>query len=356
MNRVSDKALVRELVNTLAKKGLRHVVASPGSRNAPLVISFNRHPDVHCISIPDERAAAFFALGIAQYLNTPVALVCTSGTAGLNYGPALAEAYYQMLPIIAITTDRPIEYTDQEDGQTIDQKNIFANYVKASFQFPQEAHHKDNIWHANCMTNEAYNKSVFPQFGPVHINIPLREPLYSFQNNKGTYRTVELVRNADELNKHAVIDLRKEIENYYRIMILNGQLKPKAPLDGLIQKASLRSDTVVLAESLSNFSGEKVIPCIDRTLLSIAEKDLEKYCPDLLITFDGPVISKKIKAFLRKYRPKEHWHIGNHRTDLDTYQSLTKSIMCSRTFFVREVLNAAQTKNLLSLNCGTTDI
>ncbi len=345
MNRVSDKALVRELVNTLAKKGLRHVVASPGSRHAPLVISFNRHPDVHCTSIPDERAAAFFALGIAQYLNTPVALVCTSGTAGLNYAPALAEAYYQMLPLIAITSDRPVEYTDQADGQTIDQKNIFSNYVKASFQFPQEAHHEDNIWHANRIANEVYNKSIYPQFGPVHINIPLREPLYGLKSSVGESRTIELVRNAEHLDKTTVNGLKEELADFQKIMILNGQLKPKAPLDGLIQEASLRSNIVVLAESLSNFSGERVIPCIDRTLLSISEQDLERYRPELLITFDGPVISKKIKAYLRRYRPKEHWHIGNHRSDLDTYQSLTKSIMCSRTFFVKEVLNAAKETN-----------
>lgn len=345
MHKISDKRHVIILVNTLVAKGLRYVISSPGSRNAPLMISFKRHPKVVCISIPDERSAAFFALGMAQYLNEPVGLVCTSGTAGLNYSPGLAEAYYQMIPIIAITADRPNEYADQADGQTIVQKNIFGNYIKGSFQIPQEEGVEDAYWHTNRIANEAFNRSVYPQAGPVHINIPLREPLYETVENNDQVRTIEVVRHTERLDPDTVDRLRNILAGFSKIMILNGQLKPKAALDGLVQKSSLRNDTVVLAESLSNFSGEMVIPCIDRTLLSIPEDRLEEYGPDLLITFDGPVISKKIKVFLRRFRPVEHWHIGNHRTDLDTYQSLTRSIMCSRTFFVDEVLNKSEKKS-----------
>ena len=344
MHKTSDKTLVSILVNTLVAQGVKYVICSPGSRNAPLMISFNRRASVHCISIPDERSAGFFALGTAQFLNEPIVVVCTSGTAGLNYSPALAEAYYQMLPIIAITADRPVEYTDQADGQTIDQKNIFSNFVKASFQFPEESSNPDTLWYANRIANEAYNKSIYPQMGPVHINVPLREPLYGLEDNTETPRTIELVRNLEYLDSYTVDKLKSQLNDFQRIMILNGQLKPKAALDGLVQQASLRTDTVVLAESLSNFSGERVIPCIDRTLISIRKENLADYSPDLLITFDGPVVSKKIKAYLRAHRPKSHWHIGNHRTDLDTFQSLTKSIMCSRTFFIEEILNKADTK------------
>jgi 2-succinyl-5-enolpyruvyl-6-hydroxy-3-cyclohexene-1-carboxylate synthase len=340
----SNKVLIRELVNTLAAKGIRHVVVSPGSRNAPMVIGFNRNSNVKCTLIPDERSAGFFALGMAQYLNEPVVMVCTSGTAALNYAPALAEAFYQHIPLLAITADRPLEYTHQADGQTIDQKNIFDNYVKAFFQFPQDEKHPGNVWMANRIANEAYNKSIYPQAGPVHINVPLREPLYGTEDVSSEHRVIELVRNAEHLSPDQAHKLRGEIAGFNKIMILNGQLRPQTALDGQVQKASLRPDTVVLAESLSNFNGEKVIPCIDRTLMAIKDDELGAFAPDLLISFDGPVISKKIKAYFRKYKPKEHWHIGNHRTDLDTYQCLTKSIMCSRTFFIKEVLNASKAK------------
>ena len=296
------------------------------------------------ISIPDERSAAFFALGMAQYTDLPTAIICTSGTAGLNYAPALAEAYYQGIPLLAITADRPTEYVDQEDGQTINQQNIFDNFVKASFQYPTDEDHKDNHWYANRIANEAYNLCVHPNLGPVHINVPLREPLYETIDLDHNARTIEVVISSQGLYPETEKTLQKELDKYRKILILCGQIRPKEALADLVKRASLRSDVAVLSESISNFTGKKVIPCIDRTLLSIPEEKLEEFVPDLLITFDGPVISKKIKAYLRKHRIKEHWHIGPNRTDLDTFHALTKAIVCSRTYFVENVLNKSKPK------------
>ncbi|MFT6411251.1 MAG: 2-succinyl-5-enolpyruvyl-6-hydroxy-3-cyclohexene-1-carboxylate synthase, partial [Flavobacteriales bacterium] len=117
----SDKSVVRDLVSILVTKGLKHVVLSPGSRHAPISISFYNHPDITCHVIPDERAAAYFAIGIIQETKSPVACVCTSGTALANYSSAAAEALYQELPLLLISADRPIEWVDQGDGQTIRQ-------------------------------------------------------------------------------------------------------------------------------------------------------------------------------------------------------------------------------------------
>ena len=345
MLNTTNKSLITILVNTLAAKGLKHVVASPGSRNAPLVIAFQRHPKIEMISIPDERSAAFFALGISQYTNLPTALICTSGTAGLNYAPALAEAFYQGIPLIAITADRPTEYVHQADGQTIDQQNIFNNYVKASFQYPTDEDHEDNHWYANRIANEAFNQSVHPNLSPVHINVPLREPLYNLDSTDYEARTIDVVISSQGLYPETTIALKKELNQYKKILILCGQIRPKEALAELVKKASLRSDVAVLSESISNFTGERVIPCIDRTLLSIDESNLDQFVPDLLVTFDGPVISKKIKAFLRKNKIKAHWHIGPNRTDLDTFHALSKAIVCSRTYFVEHVINAAENKN-----------
>lgn len=344
MGNTTNKSLVSVLVNTLASKGLKNVVASPGSRNAPLVIAFERHPNVEVISIPDERSAAFFALGIAQYTDLPTAIICTSGTAGLNYAPALAEAFYQGIPLLAITADRPTEYVHQADGQTIDQKGIFKNFVKASFQFPTDEDHSDNHWYANRIANEAYNQCVHPNLGPVHVNVPLREPLYEISDTNFETRTIDVVISSQGLYPETEHALKEELDKYKKILVLCGQIRPKEALSELVKLASLRSEVAVLSESISNFTGKNVIPCIDRTLLSIAEHELEYFVPDLLITFDGPVISKKIKAFLRTSNVPAHWHIGPNRTDLDTFHSLTKAIVCSRTYFVEEVLNKARTK------------
>ena len=123
---ISKNPIVSHLVHLCYEHGVRHVIISPGSRNAPFTISFDEDPRFQTYIIPDERAAAFFALGLAQYTNTVTAICCTSGTAALNYGPALAEAYYQRIPMLAITSDRPEEWIDQGIGQSISARECFS--------------------------------------------------------------------------------------------------------------------------------------------------------------------------------------------------------------------------------------
>ncbi|MEY3438110.1 MAG: 2-succinyl-5-enolpyruvyl-6-hydroxy-3-cyclohexene-carboxylic-acid synthase, partial [Bacteroidota bacterium] len=125
----SNKIGVRILVEQCVSHGMKNVVCSPGSRNAPIVIALDEHPDVTCFVIHDERSAAFFALGMAQQLKEPVGIICTSGSAALNYFPAIAEAFYQCVPLVVITADRPEEWINQGDGQTIVQKNVFGEHV-----------------------------------------------------------------------------------------------------------------------------------------------------------------------------------------------------------------------------------
>src|ERR1700679_537692 len=137
-NMTSDKPIAQMLAAILAAKGMRYAVISSGSRNAPLVIAFDAQKEIECLSIIDERSAAFFALGIAQQTNNPVGIICTSGSAALNYAPAIAEAFYQNIPLIVITADRPPEWIDQDDGQTIKQENIYSNYCKRYFNLPIE--------------------------------------------------------------------------------------------------------------------------------------------------------------------------------------------------------------------------
>ncbi len=129
---------IKNIPEICIRHGVKKVIIAPGSRNAPLIFAFTSVKELESLSITDERSAAYFALGIAQYSNEPVALVCTSGTAVLNFAPAIAEAYYQNLPLLIFTSDRPAEMIDQADGQTLRQDNIYGNYIKAAFNLPVE--------------------------------------------------------------------------------------------------------------------------------------------------------------------------------------------------------------------------
>lgn len=327
----SDKIAVRNLVEICASKSVQHVVISPGSRNAPLSISFNRHPKIKTTVIVDERSAAFYALGIAQQTQKTVVLVCTSGTAALNYAPAIAEAYYQKIPLLVITADRPAEWVDQMDGQTIRQHNIFNNYIKKSFNLPTEPDNQEEIWHCTRIFSEAIESTHYPEAGPVHINFPLREPLY----NTKDYSNVPLpaafstVTTLLELPDFEVETLVKKWNTYSKILIVSGLLHPNKNINAALNKIGEQKQVAVLTETTSNLFGDNFNRSIDRLLVGIKNKDESDFQPELLVTIGGPVVSKKIKAFLRSNPPKEHWHINASNDYIDTYQNLSKIIPVS---------------------------
>ena len=164
--------LAQSIIEICKAKEITTIVISPGSRNAPLTIGFVNNPDFKCYSIADERCAAFFALGIAQQIKKPVAVVCTSGSALLNYYPAFAEAFYSQIPLLVIAADRPKDKIDVGDGQTIRQENVFANHSLFNANLTENASLENDI-----LINEAIN-TAFAKCGPVHINVPFEEPLY----------------------------------------------------------------------------------------------------------------------------------------------------------------------------------
>ena len=166
------------LVDLLLSYGVEHTIISPGSRNAPIIIALNRCDKIQKHVIIDERSAAFAALGMAQVSNKPVAIVCTSGSAVLNYAPAVAEAFYQHIPLIVISADRPYEWIDQNDSQTIIQAGILNNIVKHSYDIPANCNDKTKLWYINRSINEALQKATSLQEGPVHLNMQFNEPLY----------------------------------------------------------------------------------------------------------------------------------------------------------------------------------
>jgi 2-succinyl-5-enolpyruvyl-6-hydroxy-3-cyclohexene-1-carboxylate synthase len=316
-----------DLVAIAAKSGIQHAILSPGSRCAPLTLAFVRHGDIHCRTISDERSAAFIALGMAQQLEKPVVLVCTSGSAALNYAPAVAEAYFQQIPLLIITADRPKEWIDQWDGQTIRQEEIYGKHVKGSFNFPDEFSHADKVWHAHRISNEAIRLAQAYPPGPVHINIPLREPFYPEADETYDYDRNLPIR--DEviaglaLSPEEKIKLKTALENYQRILLVPGQQRPDENLKALLALAVDQDQAVVVADGISNMGSENSITYHDHFLTAVAEDP--NYKPDLIISFGKSIISKSLKLFLRN-TGADHWHIQEAGYVADTYQHLTKHI------------------------------
>jgi len=301
----SNKILSQTLVQLCLDKGIDHIVISPGSRNAPLTIGFAEHSDFKCFSIVDERSAAFFALGIAQQLKKPVALVCTSGSALLNYYPAVAEAFYSDIPLVIISADRPADYIDIGDGQTIRQENVFVNHI---------------LYSANCKEGEdfqIYNETeinvalntAFELQGPVHINVPFSEPLYKTTEQQLVYPQNVLPRVAS----HAVDEeLSLFIEQWNRSkrkMILVGVFPPNSVESQYVEQLAQDPSVLVLTETTSNLHHSNFISAIDQLISPLIEEEFEKLRPEILLTFGGMVVSKKIKSFLRNFPPQNHWHI-----------------------------------------------
>jgi len=319
----------KPIVNTIAKlavaKGLKHAVISSGSRNAPIVIAFDAEKEIECLSIIDERSAGFFALGIAQQTGKPVALVCTSGSAVLNYAPAIVEAYYQKIPLIVLTADRPVEWIDQDDGQTIRQSGIFSSYIKASYTLPAEGLHLDEIWYTERVVSEAFNMASEPgNEGPVHINIPLREPLYGEAEVANvSMKNIEVAGVSKKLSDKATKEIISAWQKANKKMIICGLHKPDKELNTLLGKLA-DNGVAVLTETTSNLSNKEFICTIDGYFESLTEEEKTELKPEILITLGGPVTTKRFKAYLRKYKPEEHWHISTSFSHIDTYQSLTK--------------------------------
>lgn len=324
---------IAHLVELCSQHGIRHVVLSPGSRNAPLIIAFDEHPQIKTWLIHDERSAAFFALGIADALNEPVAIACTSGSAPLNYAPAVAEAYYRNVPLFILTADRPVALIDQGDGQTIRQKNVFHNFVKNSFELPDFSVETD-VNKSDEIANQALLSLTQIPKAPVHLNIPLSEPLYGISELK----TIPTKKVNDQTASVLSSDDQKLLSEIWKKsnkkLILIGQhesdLKLQLSLIPLISQA----DVAILVENTSNLQHfQKLVHCIDRTLAVIGEDELDAFTPDLLVTTGGAVISKKIKAYFRKHKPKNNWRVGNYLFEEDTFQSLTKSFSCAASDF-----------------------
>ena len=324
---VSDKKVVAVLTGLFKAYGITDIVLSPGSRNAPLVISFAGDKSFKCITIVDERSAAFFALGMAVHLKRPVALVCTSGSALLNYAPAISEAYYRHIPLMVLSADRPPELIDQGDGQTIRQAGALDEHLNYSCSLPSDIHDEDEAWHVNRLINEAIINCNIDKKGPVHLNVPFREPLYGKTGrSRNRIRAIDFMKPGSFLSPEQLEALAGIWNSSSNILILLGESEGPDQLNDLLNKIGESKQAVVLTETLSNVNGKNIFFCIDRIISCVGEEEAALFQPDLLITTSGAVVSKMIKSFLRNNPPKYHWQVSEREPLMDTYKCMTHSV------------------------------
>ncbi len=279
----SNKESVNILTSLLVAHGVRHAVCCPGSRNAPIVHNLTECPDIMCYPITDERSAGFYALGMSQCLQEPVAVCVTSGTALLNLAPAVAEAYYQHARLVVISADRPLAWIDQQDGQTLPQSDALGRFVRKAVSLP-EPHDDESRWYCNRLINE----SLLEKHVPVHINVPISEPFFDF-----------CVATLPEERKIEL--LPADISNQTLSHVCRMFVQSKRPL--LI-------------------AGQPMNPGYDEAVCLIG--DDESYVPDLVLYIGGSIVSKRLKRFLRK--AKETWIVNATGEVTDTFMNLTRVI------------------------------
>lgn len=334
MKQFSSKRSIQILAHLLKEYGIYDIVISPGSRNAPLAIHFSETDDFNCYSIVDERSAAFVGMGMAKSIKKPVALSCTSGSAAANYYPAITEAFYANTPLLILTADRPTDFVDLFDGQTIRQKDMYQQHSYGDFQLLEDM--EENADDQNFAIIKKAIEVCFEKQGPVHINIPLEEPLYEMVSELPNFPPVEktIRERSYELPPH----LAAEWNTSKRIMILVGTRDYSEKLEMQLSQLVKNHSVVVLKEANSNVRHDKFFAHIDRYIFNFNEEDYQNYAPDLLVTLGQNVVSKKVKQFLRKAKPKTHWHIDEFWHP-DTFFSLTEKVKATPEQLFSKLLN-----------------
>lgn len=327
----SDKENVNILTALLVVHGVKHAVVCPGSRNAPIVHNLNECPNITCHPVTDERSAGFYALGMAQILRHPVAVCVTSGTALLNLLPATAEAYYQHVPLVVISGDRPAMWIDQQDGQTLPQLNALGRFVSKAVSLPEPST-DDERWYCNRLVNEALLCCQRHGGSPVHLNVPISEPLFTF--NVPALPTERVIRQIAATTDVAHCQpFLADFQSAKRPMIVVGQLSNKEARRMALQLCELSTDVVVVYECLGmachedaprypNSLTEGHFPLhIDKVLAHMQQ--VEQYQPDVVVYLGGALVSKRLKAFLRQSPAAKTWIVNERGAIYDTFQNLS---------------------------------
>ncbi|MFA7447393.1 MAG: 2-succinyl-5-enolpyruvyl-6-hydroxy-3-cyclohexene-1-carboxylic-acid synthase [Weeksellaceae bacterium] len=338
MKKFSKKLNVQLLAEVLKSFGIEHIVLSPGSRNGALATHFSHHPDFKTYSIVDERSAGFVGLGMAQQIQKPVVLCCTSGSALANYYPAVTEAFYQNIPLIILSADRPSHLIDNFDGQTIRQENLLEKHSYHNTQLLEDDSTESLTDNLGLIKNAVL--SCIQNSGPVHINMPFSEPLYEFQE------TIDIHFEEFKIPKteNPKIEIEKLVDSWnsaQKKMVLVGVQNPDEKLNEWIQKLAADDSVVILTETTSNLHSKRFFNKIDSVIFSLDEQILGKLKPEILLTIGQNVVSKKVKNFIRAHKPSEHWHLDANWQP-DTFQCLTEKIKCQPLPFLEEFVTKIQ--------------
>lgn len=348
------------LVQYCKAMDISQIVISPGSRNAPLIIGFTEDPFFDCYSIVDERAAAFFAIGMSQQLKKPVAVLCTSGSALLNYYPAVAEAFYSDHPLLVISADRPPYKIDIGDGQTIRQDHVFDRHIGYSANLKLDVSHatdtishfdpkmmgeghsveslQKEIWEYNSDEVRKAIDILFKRSLPVHINVPFEEPLYETTSSPYLPLNLSPAPQRAMAETEDLLDFQSRWNKATRKMILVGVMSPGEIESEWLNKLADDPSVLIFTETTSNLHHPNIISSIDSIVAPIEkaedrDKKFRELQPEILLTFGGLVVSKKIKAFLRDYKPDEHWHVNENKA-YDTYYALNHHFKVSADNFL----------------------
>lgn len=340
------KELAQIVISACHQFNIDTVVISPGSRNAPLTVGFSNHPTIKTLSIVDERCAAFFALGIAQQTQKPVAIVCTSGSALLNYYPAIAEAFYSNIPLVVISADRPKHLIDIGDGQTIRQENVFQNHILFSANLIEEDAKKE--YNINLISEALQIANA--KKGPIHINVPFDEPLYETVDNLDAVIANKVKQSLNEQITSSFSPRNDKIDfeiltnlwnSSTKKMILVGVEFPNNELQKIIDDFKNDSSVIILTETTSNLASDRTINSIDKLIFPLSEEAFKELKPEVLLTFGGMVVSKKIKQFLRIHQPTHHWHINEHKA-MNTFHCLTEFVKEKPAVFLTELVSKSR--------------
>jgi 2-succinyl-5-enolpyruvyl-6-hydroxy-3-cyclohexene-1-carboxylate synthase len=293
------------------------------------VLAFSRHTAFSPLIIPDERAAAYLAIGVSLAHQAPVVLICTSGTAALNYLPAVAEAWYQEIPLLVLTADRPAECVDQLDNQAIHQRAMYEPYVHGSFDWPCAGDRESDGEAIACMA-AALKRVLSKPAGPVHVNLPFREPFYPRVDNVVDCSGMDLsVKSGSlpDLDSPSWKRFKQLFSSAKRILVVIGQTSPGTDLGPALVQLLKDERIVCLADVTSNVGGQPCVCYSADLFLGAQSYDPLQYVPDLMIYVGGPILSKRVKEFYRQHAPREMWRIQLSPTIPDTFRCLSGSIV-----------------------------
>ncbi|MDO4949864.1 MAG: 2-succinyl-5-enolpyruvyl-6-hydroxy-3-cyclohexene-1-carboxylic-acid synthase [Bacteroidales bacterium] len=327
----SDKRHILQLTALLREHGVQDFVMCPGGRCAAVTYTLLQVDGFHCHQITDERSAGFFAIGIALQTGRPVAVVCNSGSALLNLFPAVAEAFYQQVPLIVISADHPATSNRQKAEEFVPQINVLKEFVKTSIHLAEAKSEEENLYN-NLLINKALLSLTLRSKGPIHINLSIEEPMYRY-----TVKTLPDERVVRIHSANDSFELETTLNQFTRRMIVVGQMNLIYEFDKS-DIGSLRKQFAWLCEHWSNQTTQ--IPAIrnfDVALCAMNEEQQEALSPQLLITYGGQIASKSLKRLFHKYPPKEHWHVCEDGDVVDMFGCLTRVIAMNPFDFLENV-------------------